>query len=385
MTWCGPVPVCSAAPHELNDDYLLAVEEKTLRFTASDLLANDSVGDGLEWIEIVDGPTLGNLAQIGGREGGVAEYFYTPSTVVAATWDSFTYRPLNSAFEAEPATVRIRVQPARRPLGGRWQTTTCHESSCPITGVLGEGAEIGWYHSVTAVFELCDWQGNQLLNCRFLAVPPAYRSAGLEPLIGDWDGDTWDEPGVFDPSTGNLHLFDLVMEGSEATLPDKLVLLASGPLGPKGSLAVNGVFESGLVPVPVDRFGWFDRAAEGFWLERPSGGLRWVGFQGGSGEQEPVVGDWYGDGLDDLGLWHPDSSELWIRTPEDAASVEVIEIRDWTSGLPIRGQPFTGRVIRSSNRSFFGLYDASIDKFRLHLLVEGSPGTLPMQILVDPP
>lgn len=385
MAWWGLVPVSSADPIELNDDTLLAVEEKTLYFTASDLLANDSVGDEVSWLEVVDGPTLGHLANIGGREGGVTEFFYTPPGVVAATWDSFTYKPLGSAPGVTPARVAIRVQPARRPIGGRWQTFTCHESSCPLTGDLGEGAEIGWYHSVTAVFELCDWQDTQLVDCRSVAVPPAYKSSGLEPLVGDWDGDTWDEPAVFDPASGTLHLFDLVMDGEGEALPDKLVLLASGLVAPKGSLAVTGVFETDAAPVPVERFGWFDRAAEGFWLERPTGAFRWVEFKGGSGQQEPVAGDWYGDGLDDLGLWHPDSSELWIRGPEDTASVEILEIRDSPSGQPARGQPFTGRVLRNSKRSFFGLYDPSIDKFRLHLLVEGSPGTLPMQILVDPP
>lgn len=385
MTWWVLVPMSSADPIELNDDYLRAVEEKTLYFTASDLLANDSVGDAITGLEIIDEPTEGSLTFVAGREGGATDFFYTASAVLAPTWDSFTYKPVGSAVGTKPAQVKIRVQPVRRPIAGRWQTLTCNEDSCESTGDYGHGVEIGWYHSISAVFELCDWQVGSLQTCRSLAVPDAYKSAGLEPLVGDWDGDTWDEPAVYDPVTGALHLFDLVAKSAESSLPDGLVHLASGFVGPGGSLAVAGVFETDPAPVPAARFGWFDHDAEKFWLERPTGDLRSVGFGDSDKDQEPVVGDWHGDGLDDLGLWNPDTSELWIRGAEDTASVRIYEIRDSITGLSVQGQPFTGPILNGSTHTYFGLYDPSIDKFRVYLLCNGICSTLPLQILVDPP
>lgn len=377
----GVTATCFAAPPRAHGDVFRAVEEKVLAFSEADLLANDVV-ELPPILEIVSNPLHGFLQVIENDEVGSVDFYYTAAGTTLTTWDTFTYRLISGTEVSNPATVKIRVSPSRRPIAGRWETPSCSAKACPPISDDGHGAEIGWYHSSTATFELCDWREGRLRDCRLVAVPSAFQHAGLEPLVGDWDGDTWDEFAIFDSSTGALSLFDLVSGDFAESLPDTLIHLASGTLGPAGVVAVTGQWgeESALVP----RFGFFDQELETFWLERPGGGFRSVAFGDLTRVQEPVIGDWYEEGLDHLALWNPEDSELLALGGGGPGPMQSLVLRDTLSGTLVKGQPFAGRLNRNSTVSFFGLYDGSSNVFRLFLLCDGGCGTLPLQILVDP-
>lgn len=127
---------------------------------------------------------------------------------------------------------------------------------------------------------------------------------GLEgdvPIVGDWDGNGIDDLAVFRPETGTF-------------------ILDSGARGFDGPELDTGSFQFGLGtdrPVVGD---WNGDGIDDLGVFRPDGGLfildsRMRGFEGheldegsfqfGLPTDSPVIGDWNGDGIDDLGVFRP--------------------------------------------------------------------------------
>ena len=73
----------------------------------------------------------------------------------------------------------------------------------------------------------------------------------------------------------------------------------------------------------IDDLGVYDQATGTFALWLEAGGVTWVGtVQWGQAGDLPVTGDWDGNGTDDLGVWRPSEATLYQRfavTPRAAA------------------------------------------------------------------
>lgn len=132
------------------------------------------------------------------------------------------------------------------------------------------------------------------------------------PLIGDWDGDTWDEPGYYDVRAGRVFLAAAHAEGRP---------LAIAAFGEPWRLAVAGDWDgrgrdgvgllnpwtlelrlwadaTGATPLRVYHLAGIQMAEAATWAE-----IHW----------QILAGDWDGDGQDELGLYDPadGSLRLW--------------------------------------------------------------------------
>ena len=130
-------------------------------------------------------------------------------------------------------------------------------TTLPVAGTFAEDSygAFGLYHQAATTFELCDpWLVNtNELKCAIW--PVAEASPGWLPVYGDWDGDGFHMPSLFDPTTGTLHHLQQNVDDGEL----KIVL---------------------SVRIPETRWTW------------------------------PTAGDWNNDGADGLLLVH-DSGELF--------------------------------------------------------------------------
>ncbi|MDA8018347.1 MAG: hypothetical protein MPN21_12945 [Thermoanaerobaculia bacterium] len=91
-------------------------------------------------------------------------------------------------------------------------------SVLPIYGAFAPAAEpsYGLYHLEERFFRLCepDPVPSRELACRSYRVDGA--EPGWYPVYGDWDGDLWNLPSLFDPLLGELH--QLAWNGDESRL-----------------------------------------------------------------------------------------------------------------------------------------------------------------------
>ncbi len=93
-------------------------------------------------------------------------------------------------------------------------------TTLPVAGTFAEHSygAFGLYHQAATAFELCDpWQlnGNEL-KCSLW--PVAGASPGWLPVYGDWDGDGFHLPSLFDPATGVLHHLERDPDAGELSI-----------------------------------------------------------------------------------------------------------------------------------------------------------------------
>ncbi|MCB2153602.1 hypothetical protein KQI84_01845 [bacterium] len=125
------------------------------------------------------------------------------------------------------------------------------------------------------------------------------------PVVGDWNGDSIDDIGVFDPDSG-VWLLDL-----------------NGNLQIDDTPLVAGVFGTGVTPIvgdwngdDHDDLGAHDRLGENFYLDLNGDGVidllgtePPIPFGTGSGGRDfPLVGDFNGDGFDDIAAFDPQTA-----------------------------------------------------------------------------
>ncbi|MCG8456553.1 MAG: hypothetical protein MI919_09745, partial [Holophagales bacterium] len=345
-----------------------------------DLLANDTF-EGPASVELHSLPEKGVLRLSEGEEGSVLGFQYDPGAVLVSGWEGLTYTITAGGVESSPATVWIRLLPQRRPIAGRWPTLSCRPGLCPVNPDPGVGAEIGWYHPASGAFELCDWVGPSLVDCRVIPLPAGSEGAGHEPLVGDWDGDGWDGLGLYDPGSAMLDLFELAKSDPEMILPDLLQHAGRMSLGQPGELAVAGRWDPSAVQA---LFGIYPPGTGVWRLETAAGATAIRDLGDPLLRQEPLVADWWPSTAGaELALWDPASATLEVFSFSGAALSDV-----WTFTEPDSSdlwvvEPFAGRISGLGDGAFFGLYDAMADQIHLRSLCDGC-GTLPIQVLVDP-
>ena len=129
-------------------------------------------------------------------------------------------------------------------------------------------------------------------------------TAADQPVLGDWDGNGRINPGVRTPST---RIFELRVRGKENTIK----------FGKQGDLPAAGNWDGvGAWEVGVRRPG-----SAKFLLRAADGTVTKVTL--GDADDLPVTGDWNGDGVTDLGVFDRATAVFTLRTV-DLLGAEVL-------------------------------------------------------------
>jgi hypothetical protein len=123
------------------------------------------------------------------------------------------------------------------------------------------------------------------------------------PIAGDWDGDGDDDLGGFDPTTATFHLYLLSTTTGVATPYQSFTLGMPGDLPLVGNWDGTGGDEVGVFRSGTNEF-FFDMGLTGGNAEYGLGHFGQAGGYGNKGDL-PVVGDWDGDGDDNIGVYRP--------------------------------------------------------------------------------
>jgi photosystem II stability/assembly factor-like uncharacterized protein len=145
------------------------------------------------------------------------------------------------------------------------------------------------------------WSGCESDECDY------FGTDGDLPIVGDWNNDGFDEIGVFRPSTGSFYL-DHDGNGKWEAFVDRTYRF-----GMQGDIPVSGDWTgSGL----GDRIGVF-RPSNGTWYLDFNGNGQWdmafdrtskFGMEG----DLPVTGDWNGDGKTKIGVFRPNNGKWYL-------------------------------------------------------------------------
>ena len=170
------------------------------------------------------------------------------------------------------------------------------------------------------------------------------------PLVGDWDGDGWDEPGLYDVRAGRVLLATAQVPGQE---------LHAAAFGEPWRLAVAGDWDGRghdgvclLNPWTLELRLWADAAAatplRAYRLAgiRPAAEATWAELH-----WQALAGDWDGDGRDELGLYDPADSSLWLWPGHGADATP----RRWATDQP--GRQAVAGDWDGDGRDGIGLYD----------------------------
>jgi hypothetical protein len=148
----------------------------------------------------------------------------------------------------------------------------------------------------------------------FADAVPSFGPPGLRPLLGDWNGDGTQTPGVYDPASGVFLLRNSITTGFAD------VAFTFGPIA--GSVPIVGDWNGD----GVDTVGLYVPSTSQFFLRNANTtGFADVAFSFGPGGAGwlPVVGDWNGDGTDTVGLYAPSTSQFFLRNSNSGGFADV--------------------------------------------------------------
>jgi len=210
---------------------------------------------------------------------------------------------------------------------------------------------------------------------------------GGVPLVGNWNGLPGDEIGLFRPVTGTFVL-DYDGDGVSSDVDDRIGAMLDGKAYGKplvGDWDGIGGEEVGLYRPGTGVF-TLDRDLDLVSLDADDTVItRLAGRVGG----QALVGDWDGDGDDDIGLYFSLSGQWLLDTNGSALAAErtVTRLDGAVGGKAIVGdfngdgftdcglfRPFTGKWTIDLNRD--GVYTASTDL--QYLKVDGGVGGTPL-------
>jgi hypothetical protein len=318
-------------PPDCLDDSLMGPRDTLLSIHYSLLLGNDSDpdGDGV-WVIGWDPVTA---------EGG-------NTNPAPPGWIDYTPPPGYTGTDSFEYTITDR-------LDGTGLTATC-----TVTATLGPLTDrIGVYRPSSTQFILdldasFDWTSG-------LDIVALYGEVGDLPVIGDWDGDGVDEIGVVDPGSQ----FVLDYDGCFTPTPDDVV----ASFGQAGDLPVIGDWNGdGRDDLGVYRPSTrqFILDSDGSYSQTPADVVAVYGFL----DDLPISGDWNGDGVDDFGVYRPSTSQFILDSDGNRA---------WTTGVDAVVNygiaPDDGPIIGDWNGDGIddiGVYRASTRQFILD--VDGS-------------
>jgi len=138
------------------------------------------------------------------------------------------------------------------------------------------------------------------------------------PITGDWDGDGYDDIGGFNPENNVFYLYKLDLDMSSAKSHKDVPFGATGDIPFIGDWDGDGKDELGVFrsPYPVEK-----PETNAFYCDRKlTGGPHELGDIGTDGKPKPykygdlrdypVIGDWDGDGDDDIGVYRPHNKKF---------------------------------------------------------------------------
>jgi hypothetical protein len=150
------------------------------------------------------------------------------------------------------------------------------------------------------------WDGCQVDFC-----VQSFGAQNAVPVVGEWEADGVTQLGLFSPATQELYLDKNTNEIWEGCAVDT----CAGPLGVQGDVPVAGKWTS----AGSDRLGVF-RPSTGYWYLDKNGD----GSVGSCRRDQceylsvyangdlPVVGDWNGNGISELGLFRPSTGQWFL-------------------------------------------------------------------------
>lgn len=304
--------------------------------------------------------------------------------------DSYLYSPNPNFIGIDRLSFTGKVATGTRPQTFQVEIQVLPES-LPVTGRffpgLGEG--VGMYRTRDQSFDLCtSFDGLGYLHC--VRAPVTGLTGYFLPVVGDWDGDGYQVPSLFDPATATLHLLTWSADGSA--------------LHPRGTRTFVGL-EHTLPLAGNWRIGGHDELL----LLTTRGQAHVVNIgRGWSGDQDlqsdfyaavPVPGDgsmpwpvrWWqhqdADGLDALAVVDQRNGKVrWIgETRNGVVSTGEIQITR-SRGHRI---PFVSGFNPLSRRDdLFYLqadFDANGFSYEFHHWSVGGPQTMPLKFPNDPP
>ncbi len=244
--------VCSIAwlsvPLAAQDDHWTLLQDRQLRLSSLDLIAND-VSDpeppSFEpVIRVESRPSHGVLL-----ESSHGDWIYVPDRRFFGI-DGFTYS-WDGPDGPVTGEVELLVTPWITPLAGPFGLLSSPEP--------GASDGVGYYNSHSGTFYFCPVEGAsdsslsafQSLSCDTYRFPEF--KAGWLPLIGSWrDADDRllaDRPGLYDPVARTVYLLDEDVSGSCKTCTEPIPAL---PLTVIDRFQLQDPDRSALIPVSAD-------------------------------------------------------------------------------------------------------------------------------------
>ncbi|RJS70384.1 hypothetical protein CW696_05875, partial [ANME-2 cluster archaeon] len=228
-------------------------------------------------------------------------YINDPGFATRSTLDDYPVRYGMRIFSGNPPAER-----ANAPLVGDWN---------------GNGTDTtGIYNYTTAEFSL-----DSGLNISF-------GISGDIPITGDWNGNGYDTIGVFRPSTAQFFL-DHDNDG---------VSDVNATLGVIGDIPVAGDWDGdGDDNIGVFRQNHSDTGLTMFFLDFDnSGGAADMSVAFGEPDDLPVVGDWDGDGIDNIGVYRSTGATgvFYLDIDNDGGIADIVTPEYGNLGdIPVAG------------------------------------------------
>ena len=240
----------------------------------------------------------GHFVVVTGRSDGTY-YINDPISSAKSTLDDYPSRVGMHIYSGNPPDIN-------KPLVGDWN---------------GNGTDTtGIYNYTTANFSL-----DSGLNISF-------GISGDIPITGDWNGNGYDTIGVFRPSTAQFFL-DYDNDG---------VSDMNATFGVIGDVPVVGDWDGdGDDNIGVFRPNHSDTGLTMFFLDFDnSGGSADQSVAFGEPDDLPVIGDWDGEGDDNIGLYRPGSTTgvFYLDIDNDGGSADIVTPEYGDLGdIPIAG------------------------------------------------
>jgi hypothetical protein len=240
---------------------------------------------------------------------------------------SSTVAGLNSTVTYNsPTSITLTINTVGAALGSRAVTITNPDGqsvNTSLTIAAGTPETIGIFRPSTSTFYLRNSNTTGIAD-----ITITFGASTDKPVVGDWNGDGIETPGVYRASTGQFFLTD--QSSAPATVDYSFVLGIAGD-----------------TPIVGD---WDGDGKDGVGIFRPSNGLLYLknglttgfadftmvlGIPGDIG----VAGDWNGDGKDSPGVYRPSNSNYYLTN--QVCDCSVFADFQLTFGVP-GDLPFIG-------------------------------------------
>jgi hypothetical protein len=278
-----------------------------------------------------------------------------------------------------------------RPSTGQWFLDVGNKdySNNPVAGInfggpgdvpivghwLGGSTDyIGVWRPSTGTFYLSlnnqSWDGSTVSDSTLLVFQLG--TAGDKPVVGDWQGIGVDHVGVWRPGGGAQWFLDVDNTSYISNSSPNLIYISNygtfGDIPVVGKWLADGIDRPGVFrPVDTDlplvpQSHWYLNLTDQAWNPSNVNAANEIIFWGASGDI-PVVGDWNGTGISQVGVFRPSDSSFGGQA---GWYLDVDNVGAWTGFTLLAPFQFGG----SSDRPASGLWQLA----GLPQLLAGAPG-----------